>query len=146
MSKITYYLKWITYYKYNNTNKKIDISSPAVNIPDWNVDGGTTANPTGNAGGILNKPSLSDVGQTGKLSDSTDLKNTSANDNDRLKYVSSTQKWTPTTNNIADLTNVSSATPAEGDVLKWDDTAQIWKPQVDQSGSGGSSSLKFIKN
>ena len=133
-----------TVVSWDNTNKKIDISSPAVNIPDWNVDGGTTANPTGNAGGILNKPSLSDVGQTGKLSDSTDLKNTSANDNDRLKYVSSTQKWTPTTNNIADLTNVSSATPAEGDVLKWDNTAQIWKPQVDQSGSGGSSSFRGL--
>ena len=131
---------------WDNTNSKITISSPAVNIPDWNVNGGTTANPTGSAGGILNKPSLSDIGQTGKLADSNDLKNASPNDNDRLKYVSSTQKWTPTSNNLADLSNVSSATPSDGQVLKWDDTNSVWKPDTDESGASGSTAFKGLSD
>jgi len=126
---------------WDNTNSKITISSPAVNTPDWTVNGGTTASPTGSAGGILNKPSLSDIGQTGNLADSTDLKNTSPNNNDTLKYVSSTQKWTPTSNNLADLTNVSSATPSPGQVLKWDGVNSIWKPDTDSSGAGGASNF-----
>jgi len=131
---------------WDNPNGKITISSPAVNIPDWNVNGGTTANPTGSAGGILNKPSLSDIGQTGKLADSNDLKNASPNDNDRLKYVSSTQKWTPTSNNLADLSNVSSAIPSDGQVLKWDDTNSVWKPDTDESGASGSTAFKGLSD
>ena len=131
---------------WDNTNSKITISSPAVNIPDWNVNGGTTANPTGSPGGILNKPSLSDIGQTGKLEDSNDLKNASPNDNDRLKYVSSTQKWTPTSNNLADISNVSTATPLDGQVLKWDDTNSVWKPDTDESGASGSTAFKGLSD
>ena len=131
---------------WDNPNGKITISSPAVNIPDWNVNGGTTANPTGSAGGILNKPSLSDIGQTGKLADSNDLKNASPNDNDRLKYVSSTQKWTPTSNNLADLSNVSSAIPSDGQVLKWDNTNSVWKPDTDESGASGSTAFKGLSD
>tara|TARA_B100001109_G_scaffold211469_1_gene179418 strand:+ start:1153 stop:6243 length:5091 start_codon:yes stop_codon:yes gene_type:complete len=131
---------------WDDTYKRITIDSATVTTPDWNVNGGTSANPTGTAGGILNKPTLSDVGQTGKLSDSTDLKNTSANDGDRLKYVSSTQKWTPTTNNLADLSNVSNATPADGQVLKWDDTNSIWKPDTDESGTTGSTAFKGLSD
>ena len=112
-----------------------------VSTPDWTVDGGTTASPTGNAGGILNKPALKDIATTGKIEDALDVSASSPDANSILKYDTGSSKWVTSANNLANLTNVSNTAPSNGHVLKWDSALNLWKPDVDASGSGGASNF-----
>ena len=128
------------------TYKRITIDSATVTTPDWNVNGGTSANPTGTAGGILNKPTLKDIATTGKIKDASDFDGTASDDNNSLRWNNTQQKWIASTNNLADLSDVSNATPADGQVLKWDDTNSVWKPDTDESGTGGSTAFKGLSD
>ncbi len=126
---------------WDNTYNRITIGSSTVNVPDWTVDGGTTASPTGNAGGILNKPALKDIATTGKIKDAQDVSAIDPSANSILKYDTGSSKWVASSNNLADLTNVSNTAPSNGHVLKWDAALSLWKPDVDASGSGGASNF-----
>ena len=126
---------------WDNTYNRITIGSSTVSTPDWTVDGGTTASPTGNAGGILNKPALKDIATTGKIKDAQDVSATDPSANSVLKYDNGSSKWVASSNNLADLTNVSNTAPSNGHVLKWDAALSLWKPDVDNSGSGGASNF-----
>ena len=126
---------------WDNTYNRITIGSSTVNVPDWTVDGGTTASPTGNAGGILNKPALKDIATTGKIKDAQDVSANDPSSNSILKYDTGSSKWVASSNNLADLTNVSNTAPSNGHVLKWDAALSLWKPDVDASGSGGASNF-----
>tara|TARA_B100001250_G_scaffold107797_1_gene90932 strand:- start:697 stop:5787 length:5091 start_codon:yes stop_codon:yes gene_type:complete len=128
------------------TYKRITIDSATVTTPDWNVNGGTSANPTGTAGGIINKPTLKDIATTGKIKDASDFDGTASTINNSLRWNNTQEKWVASTNNLADLSNVSNATPADGQVLKWDDTNSIWKPDTDESGSTGSTAFKGLSD
>ena len=131
---------------WDDTYKRITIDSATVTTPDWNVNGGTSANPTNTAGGILNKPTLKDIATTGKIKDADDFDGTASTINNSLRWNNTQEKWVVSTNNLADLSNVSNATPSDGQVLKWDDTNSIWKPDTDESGASGSTAFKGLSD